>query len=134
MSSRLSQQRSLNQSQKKGRASFSPFFSPPSPTPADKNSWSEAEAGTLSQDHRTWDREEGLEVEEVAEEEVDGQKKSRKRVGSRRRRSRTHPSQVWDFVHLYGLCPELRLVRGGRGAAGVGGQNIICEEEESGEE
>lgn len=39
-----------------------------------------------------------------------------------------------DLDHLYGLCPELGLVWGGRGAAGARGPKFVSEEKESGEE
>lgn len=56
------------------------------------------------------------------EEVEEGQKEERVRGGEKQ-------PQVQDPVHLYGLRPEFRLVRGGRGATGASGQKLISEKE-----
>ena len=53
--------------------------------------------------------------------------------GERRERRRRTTGQSPGAVHLYGLRPEFGLVRGG-GATGAGGQELVSEEKESGEE
>lgn len=60
----------------------------------------------------------------------EGEKARRREERERRRREVQSPGPV----HLYGLRPEFGLVWGGRGATCAGGQTLVSEEKESGEE